>query len=125
MFDYDSMNIGDIQLFLQIKGSMLAWTITEDHEGNMKTAAEIIYLAANEYNVNPKLLLAFLQKEQSLITLENPNQGRFDWAMGYAVCDSCSHDDQEFKNIKVLENKWIMRPEQCVFILIKPVFTVM
>lgn len=100
MFDYDSMNIGDIQNFLQIKGSMLAWTITEDYEGNMKTAAEIIYLAANEYRVNPKLLLAFLQKEQSLITLENPNQGRFDWAMGYAVCDSCRHDDPKIQKYK-------------------------
>ena len=100
MFDYDSMSIGDIQSFLQIKGSMLAWTITEDCKGDMKTAAEIIYLAANEYHVNPKLLLAFLQKEQSLITLENPSQSRFDWAMGYAVCDGCEHDDVRIQKYK-------------------------
>ena len=90
MFDYDSMNLGEIQHFLQGKGSSLAWLITEDHEGNLKTAAEIIYLAANLYKVNPKLLLAFLQKEQSLITLESPKQSRLDWAMGYGVCDGCS-----------------------------------
>lgn len=90
MFDFDSMNLGQIQLFLQDKGSSLAWLITEDKDGNLKTAAEIIYMAANEYKVNPKLLLAFLQKEQSLITLENPQQSRLDWAMGYGACDGCS-----------------------------------
>lgn len=100
MFDYNSMTLGEIQHFLQNKGSSLAWLITEDHEGNKKTAAEIIYLAANEYKVNPKLLLAFLQKEQSLITLENPKESRLDWAMGYGACDGCSGDDPRVQKYK-------------------------
>jgi len=100
LFDYNCMNIGDIQSFLQSKGSTLAWMITEDYQGNLKTAAEIIYLAAQQYKINPKLLLTFLQKEQSLLTLENPSQNRYDWAMGYGVCDSCSYDNPKIQKYK-------------------------
>lgn len=100
MNDYNCMSIGDIQNFLQEKGSSLAWYITEDYEGNLKTAAEIIYMAAQKYQVNPKLLLTFLQKEQSLLTLTAPNQNRYDWAMGYGVCDSCSYDNPKIQKYK-------------------------
>jgi hypothetical protein len=100
MNDYNSMNIGDIQRFFQEKGSTLSWYITADYEGNLKTAAEIIYMAAQQYQVNPKLLLAFLQKEQSLITSTAPTQNRYDWAMGYGVCDSCRYDDPKIQKYK-------------------------
>ncbi|HPL93401.1 MAG TPA: NBR1-Ig-like domain-containing protein [bacterium] len=100
MNDYNCMSIGDIQNFLQEKGSTLAWYITEDYQGNLKTAAEIIYMAAQQYQVNPKLLLVFLQKEQSLITLTAPTQNRYDWAMGYGVCDSCAYDNPKIQKYK-------------------------
>jgi serine-type D-Ala-D-Ala endopeptidase (penicillin-binding protein 7) len=79
----------DIQKFLQDKGSYLAALIAEDADGLLKSAAEIIYITAVKYQINPKFLLVTLQKEQSLVTDDTPTQKQLDWATGYGVCDSC------------------------------------
>ncbi len=60
-----------------------------DYEGRLKSGAEIIYQAAQEYEINPKFILVMLQKEQSLIENPAPTQYNYDWAMGYARCDDC------------------------------------
>ncbi len=83
----------DIQKFLQDKGSYLATLIAEDANGQVKPASEIIYQAAQAYQINPKYILVTLQKEQSLITDDTPTQKQLDWAAGYGVCDSCSMSD--------------------------------
>jgi D-alanyl-D-alanine endopeptidase (penicillin-binding protein 7) len=93
MFDYAGWTIADIQKFLEARGSYLAKYQTEDINGNMRTAAGIIFDAAQIYQVNPKYLLVTLQKEQSLITDDSPAQKQLDWATGYAVCDSCDRSD--------------------------------
>ncbi len=100
MFDYNSMNVFQIQSFLQSKNSYLASYVTPDYQDITKTAAEIIYDAAQRYQVNPKYILVTLQKEQGLIQMENPTQKRLDWAAGYAVCDSCSTDDPKIQKYK-------------------------
>ncbi|QTV79658.1 SH3 domain-containing protein [Microbacterium sp. NIBRBAC000506063] len=56
--------------------------------GTNLTAARIIHRVANACGINPKVLLVMLQKEQSLVTLTNPSQLRFDRAMGFACPDS-------------------------------------
>ncbi len=93
MFDGNSWKIEDIQNFLVARASYLATYQTEDLNGNMRTAAGIIYDAAQTNNVNPKFLLVTLQKEQSLVTDDSPAQKQLDWATGFAVCDGCDRED--------------------------------
>lgn len=85
--DYNSMSLNDIQIFLETKGSYLAGYKVSDVDGKTKSAAEIIYRAANENKISPKYLLVLLQKEQSLIETGNPTQYQLDWATGFARCD--------------------------------------
>ena len=89
MFDYQSMNWSDIQAFLETKEGILKDLIIENYEGRRLAASAIIYLAAKEYKINPKVLLAKLQHEGSLITNANPKDRELTWATGWHVCDSC------------------------------------
>ena len=91
---------GDIQNFLDSKESFLSDFQTEDWLGANKPAADIIYEAAQTYRVNPKFLLVTLQKEQSLITDDQPTQRQLDWATGYAVCDGCYLSDPKVVKYK-------------------------
>lgn len=100
MQDYSSMTKSDIDLFLDQKGSYLHTYKAPDKNGDKKKAADIIYQAAHEYKINPKYLLVKLQKEQSLITDDDPTQKQLDWATGYGVCDSCSLDDPNLLKYK-------------------------
>ena len=88
--DATSMALLDIQQFLTGKKSLLARFIDIDIDGVIKTAAEVINRAANEYRINPKALLVTLQKEQSLIEDQDVSARQLDWATGYGVCDGCS-----------------------------------
>ena len=74
--------------------------LTEDWDGNEAYALEIIWNAAQTYELNPKFLLVLLQKEQSLIEDDDPTQNQLDWATGYAVCDDCSKDDPAIQRWK-------------------------
>ncbi len=91
--NYSSWNTRDIQNFLDARGSYLRNYQTENSNGVVKSAAEIIFDAAQAFQINPKFLLVTLQKEQSLVTDDSPTQKQLDWATGYAVCDSCSMSD--------------------------------
>jgi len=112
ILDYTSMNLADIQKFLENKGSYLAGYSCPDANGVTKKASEIIYnAAANNYDcdgavlsdnpteeerilkckkitISPKFLLVLLQKEQSLIEEPSPSQKNLDWAAGYGCPDS-------------------------------------
>ncbi len=108
MLNASSLNVNQIQSFLQNQGSFLATYQTDNAYGSIKSAAEIIYDASNNnYNcdgailsdnptelersqkcrrintINPKVLLTLLQKEQSLIQKSNPSQKALDEATGY------------------------------------------
>ena len=90
MFDHDSMNLTDIQGFLERKGSALAFKSFPDFSGVTRKASEIIWQAARESFVNPKVLLVTLQKEQSLIEDPNPSLSQYDKATGYRCPDGGS-----------------------------------
>lgn len=92
--------VQDIQKFLEDRGSYLATLRSEDLNGQIKSASEIIYQASQQYQINPKYLLVTLQKEQSLITDDTPTQKQLDWAAGYGVCDSCSLSDPKLLKFK-------------------------
>lgn len=93
MVNEKTMDTQAIQNFLTSKQSPLAGLTFVDIDGITRSAADIIYLAARENQINPRVLLVLLQKEQSLITDKTPSQKQLDWATGYAVCDNCSFND--------------------------------
>jgi len=87
--DCDSLSISDIQNFLNNHGSFLHDYQTEDASGTTRSAAEIIYNAAQSYKINPKYILVTLQKEQSLITDDSPTSKQLNGATGYGINESC------------------------------------
>lgn len=68
--------------------------------GSGQTAAEIIYQAAQDYHINPQVLLVVLQKEQGLITDDYPNSRQYRSATGFGCPDTAACDSQYygFKN---------------------------
>ncbi len=53
------------------------------------SAAQIIYNAAQEYGISPKVLLALLRKESQNVLNDNwPVKGQYKYAMGYGCPDS-------------------------------------
>lgn len=110
-----TMTATDILNFLQAKGSGLAnfkdvfncgkpgdtnFAFYDQHydcsvsnaDGSFQTqqqsAALIIAESAQAYGINPQVILATLQKEQSLITTPNPTSYQLNFAMGYGCPDS-------------------------------------
>ncbi len=68
--------------------------------GQGQTAAEIIYQAAQDYKINPQVILVLLQKEQGLITDTYPNSRQYRSATGYGCPDTAACDAKYygFKN---------------------------
>lgn len=93
--DFFSMELGEIQAFLE-KGYLADYKTT-DIDDRTRYASEIIWRAAQRNGVNPKVILVMLQKEQSLVTDDDPSQDQLDWALGYGVCDDCSHSDPDIQ----------------------------
>ncbi len=100
MQNWKSMDRSDIQAFLDDKNSYLSDYRSDDWEGTRRLSSDIIYRAAQENEINPKYLLVKLQKEQSLITDQDPSEKRLDWATGYGVCDSCKMTDPDIQKYK-------------------------
>lgn len=131
MADYKSMSVDDIQRFLTAKnpcnnrdynyylelskkpGYVWHWSdgnfvcLSEERFGDGETigsgqtAAEVIYQAAQDYRINPRVLIVLLQKEQSLITDPIPNNSDYRKAAGFGCPDSgegCSSQYYGFKN---------------------------
>lgn len=65
-----------------------------------ETAAEIIYHAAQDFRINPQVLIVLLQKEQGLITDQYPNNYDYRSATGYGCPDTAACDSKYygFKN---------------------------
>ena len=65
-----------------------------------ESAAHIIWQAAQDYRINPQVLIVLLQKETGLITDAIPNNGDYRKATGYGCPDTaaCSSKYYGFKN---------------------------
>ena len=130
MGNYNSMNEAQIQAFLTSKnscannnynyyvalssGSRYTWHWANGHFvclseerfgdgeaiGSGDTAAHIIWQAAQDYRINPQVLIVLLQKETGLITDPIPNNGDYRKATGYGCPDTapCSAEYYGFKN---------------------------
>ncbi|MFH1781699.1 MAG: hypothetical protein ABH835_03755, partial [Patescibacteria group bacterium] len=103
MTNWKSMSLKTISQFLSSKGGILSWYTTADKDGQVKSAAEIIYNASNQYQLSPKFIIAHLQKESSVVTSKTGTY--IDWAMGYAVCDGCSKSDPRVVKYKGFTNQ--------------------
>ncbi len=131
MQDWDSMTRADIQAFLIEKGGALARLKLADKLGVKRVASDIITRASKEHKINPKYLLVKLQKEQSLITEDDPTQKQLDGATGYGITDGCGWSCDTYKRNKgfgkqvdsaagiirwyydhVEEESWIRRPHE-------------
>ena len=68
--------------------------------GRGETAAHIIWQAAQDYKINPQVIIVLLQKEQGLITDNYPNSRQYRAATGYGCPDTaaCSSKYYGFKN---------------------------
>lgn len=99
IFNPNAMTFERLVAFLRSKGTLGDYR-TLDTDGTPKTAAEIIWRVSRSYAMNPKYLVALIQKEQSLVEDPNPSQNQFDWATGYAVCDDCSKNDPDLAQFK-------------------------
>ena len=102
--EYDSLSVDSIQRFLESKGSYLA-KYKQTVNGAVKTAAQIIFDEARIYQISPKVILAMLQKEQSLVTDPSPSQDQLDWATGFGICDSCSKGDSSVATFRGFYNQ--------------------
>jgi len=85
--NYQSMGQIEIQRFLESKKSYLANYYCLDGSGRSIKASEAIFQVANANKVNPRFILALLQKEQSLVEESNPSPRSLDWATGYGCPD--------------------------------------
>ena len=100
----EGLSANAINRFLNLQTGRLATYATRDIDGLDRNASDIIWRAATLYQINPKVLIVMMQKEQSLVEDPDPSSEQLDWAMGFAVCDSCSKNDpaiQKFKGFAV------------------------
>lgn len=99
IFDANGFPKDRLVRFLESKGT-LATAQQTDIDGVLKPVPDIIWRVSQSYKINPKYLVALIQKEQSLVEATKPTQKQFDWAAGYGVCDSCSKDDPSIQDFK-------------------------
>jgi len=69
----------DVEAFIQGKGGYLA-TYSEDVNGEYLSGAEIVTRVAQNYSVNPRLLLALLEHQSGWVT--NPSPSSLNYPMG-------------------------------------------
>ena len=87
-FRSQDMTAGPIQRFLNAQPGTLKSYSAADYHGVQRTAAEMIADAGAHWNVSPKVILATLQKEQSLLSDPSPSTTQHNWAMGCGATDS-------------------------------------
>lgn len=95
----NTMSAGQIQTFLNSVGSGIknysdiercsTRTAPYYHHCNQRiSAAQIIYDAGQAYGINPRAIIATIQKEEGLITNPDPSSFAITHAMGYGCPDS-------------------------------------
>ncbi len=121
MSNKNTMSEADINNFLHSKNPCndrnlrkadgywhLGYTVRDGHFVCMadenfggESAAHIIWQAAQDYSINPQVLIVLLQKEQGLVTDTYPNHKQYAKATGFACPDTgngCDPINSGFKN---------------------------
>ncbi len=68
----------------------------KEYTENGKSSAQIIYDTAQEFQINPQVLLVLLQKEQGLVTDDWPDPTQFRSATGYGCPDGAPCDSEYY-----------------------------
>jgi LasA protease len=71
----------DIEAFVRSKGGYLA-SYTQDVDGETLTGAQVVEKVAQNYSVNPRLLLALLEFRSHWLTSSQPDQAMLDYPLG-------------------------------------------
>lgn len=96
-----SMTANQIKSFLTSKGvSCTTGNCLKNYTQNGKSSARIIYEAAQDYRINPQVLIVLIQKETGLVTINNPASWRYRTATGYGCPDGepCNSEYYGFTN---------------------------
>jgi hypothetical protein len=119
MFDGGAMSVDAIQSFLNSKVASCSASAsqpclkdyrTDTHDiaavanrctGNIRgasnqSAAQVIFAVAQACQINPRVLLVTLQKEQGLVTSTSPTATKYKIAMGYGCPDTAPCDSEYF-----------------------------
>ncbi|QAY60600.1 hypothetical protein ET475_11770 [Microbacterium protaetiae] len=114
-YDSGAMTEKQIETFLDGKVSSCksGYTCLKDYKGDIAkraadtyckavaaekgvSSARIIYQAAKACGINPKVLIVMLQKEQGLVTMNNPDSTRYARALGFSCPDTPQGCDPKF-----------------------------
>ena len=108
----NTMTAQQIQSFFWSKGSGCIngeSACLKQYYENGRVAAQIVYDTAQEFSINPQVLIATLQKETGLVTANQPQNWRYKTAMGYGCPDStpgvCNSNYYGFTN----QMRWAAR----------------
>ncbi|GAB3616047.1 hypothetical protein GCM10027416_06040 [Okibacterium endophyticum] len=111
-YDSTTMSEADIQAFLNSKRATCTagYTCLKDYRtptiskaasagrcngyaaSSSESAARIIFNVSQSCDINPKVLIVLLEKEQGLVTSSAPSAGRYRSATGYACPDTAACD---------------------------------
>jgi hypothetical protein len=87
---------GTRRQWAEARGYSAPFTCLKDYSENGQSAARIIYNIAQQYSINPQVLIVLLQKEQSLVTDTWPLSSQYKTATGYGCPDTAPCDSQYF-----------------------------
>ncbi|PKL30816.1 hypothetical protein CVV43_05320, partial [Candidatus Saccharibacteria bacterium HGW-Saccharibacteria-1] len=87
---------GTRRQWAEARGYSTPFTCLRDYSENGKSAAQIIYDTAQEFSINPQVLIVLLQKEQGLVTDTWPLTTQYKTATGYGCPDTAPCDSQYF-----------------------------
>lgn len=85
MHERGTMSQAEVQDFLEKQPGVLKSYKARDARGQVRPASEVIYNAANEFGLNPRVLLVMVEKEQSLLTNTRPSDKSLAWATGFGT----------------------------------------
>ncbi len=71
----------NVEAFVQSQSGYLGQYL-EDLDGKTLTGAQVVLRVAQEYSVNPRLLLAVLEYQSQWLTRSDPPQGKIDYPIG-------------------------------------------
>ena len=120
MANYNAMSVEEIQRFLTSKNACRDTNIakarsypnlryhvengrficlseeTFEYNGQKQTAAQIIFEAARDFQINSQVLIVLLEKEQGLITDTWPNHIQYRSATGFGCPDTAECDSKYY-----------------------------
>ncbi|MES2876028.1 MAG: hypothetical protein V4678_01005, partial [Patescibacteria group bacterium] len=87
---------GTRRQWAEARGYPAPYPCLKDYTENGKSSAQIIHEVAQEFSINPQVLIVLLQKEQGLVTDTWPLPGQYRTATGYGCPDTAPCDSQYF-----------------------------